>query len=61
MGKDQIAGAAKQAGGTIKAGAGKLVGDKKMEAEGRAKVTEGKIQSAVGGIKDAVKDSLRKH
>lgn len=61
MGKDQIAGAAKQAGGTIKEGAGKLVGDKNMEAEGRAKVTEGKIQSAVGGIKDAVKDSFRKH
>ncbi len=61
MGKDQIAGAAKQVGGTIKAGAGKLVGDKKMEAEGQAKVTEGKIQSAVGGIKDAVRDFQNKH
>jgi uncharacterized protein YjbJ (UPF0337 family) len=56
MDKDRVAGAAKEAGGKIKETAGKVLGDRKMEAEGAAKKTEGKIQNAVGGAKDAVRE-----
>jgi len=52
---DRIEGAAKQAGGNIKEAAGKLTGDEKLQAEGRADQVEGKIQNTVGGIKDAVR------
>jgi uncharacterized protein YjbJ (UPF0337 family) len=57
MDKDRIAGSAKQAGGSIKEAAGKALGDKKMEAEGTAKKFEGKVQNAVGGVKDAMRDA----
>jgi uncharacterized protein YjbJ (UPF0337 family) len=53
---DRIKGSAKQAGGAIKEAAGKATGDKKMEAEGHAKKTEGKVQNAVGGMKDKIRE-----
>ena len=55
MDKNRIEGAAKQATGTIKEVAGKVLGDTKLVAEGKAEKIEGKIQSAVGGAKDALK------
>jgi len=55
MDKDRIAGSAKQVKGSIKEAAGKAVGDAKLEGEGKADKVEGKIQNAVGGIKDALK------
>jgi uncharacterized protein YjbJ (UPF0337 family) len=56
MDKDRIAGAAKQAKGAIKDAVGKAVGDSKLEAEGKRDKVEGKIQNAVGGVKDALKE-----
>jgi uncharacterized protein YjbJ (UPF0337 family) len=56
MDKDRVAGAAKEAGGKIKETAGKVGGDKKMEDEGSAKKTEGEVQNAVGGAKDAARE-----
>ena len=58
--KDRIEGALKQAGGAIKENAGAALGDKKMEAEGAAKRTEGKVQNTAGGTKDAVRDVVNK-
>ena len=58
MDKDRVAGAAKEAGGKIKETAGKVLGDRKMEAEGAAKKTEGKVQNAIGGAKDAVREII---
>lgn len=55
MDKDRIAGAAKQAKGAVKIAAGKVVGDSKLVADGQADKVEGKIQNAVGGLKDALK------
>jgi uncharacterized protein YjbJ (UPF0337 family) len=55
MDKDRIVGTAKQAEGAIKEAAGKVVGDTKLEAEGKSGKVEGKIQNAVGGLKDALK------
>jgi uncharacterized protein YjbJ (UPF0337 family) len=56
MDKDRIAGAAHEAKGKIKESVGKMTGDKKTQAEGAAEKNAGKVQNAVGGAKDAVKD-----
>ncbi|ANF53619.1 CsbD-like protein [Brevundimonas naejangsanensis] len=52
---DRIEGAAKNMGGKIKEAAGRVTGDEKLKAEGRADQVEGKVQNAVGGVKDALK------
>lgn len=59
MDKDRIEGAARTAKGSIKEAAGKVLGDKKMEAEGTAEKAAGKVQNAVGGAKDAARDALK--
>jgi uncharacterized protein YjbJ (UPF0337 family) len=56
MDKDRVEGIGHQAKGAVKQAAGKVVGDKQTEAEGAAEKTAGKVQNAVGGAKDAVKD-----
>ena len=55
MDKDRVAGSAKQVKGTVKEAAGKAVGDAKLQADGKADKIEGKVQNAVGGLKDALK------
>jgi len=55
MDKDRIEGAAKQATGAVKEMAGKVLGDAKLTAEGKSDKVEGKIQNAVGGVKDSLK------
>ena len=56
---DRIEGAAKNIGGKIKEGVGKVTGDTKMQAEGKADQVEGKVQNAVGGLKDTLRDDKR--
>ena len=53
---DRIEGAAKNIGGKIKETAGKVTGDTKLQAEGKADQVEGKVQNAVGGAKDTLRD-----
>lgn len=53
MNRDRIEGSARQAKGAVKEAAGKLTGDAKLKAEGRADKVAGKVQNAVGGVKDA--------
>jgi uncharacterized protein YjbJ (UPF0337 family) len=60
MDKDRIEGVAHQAKGAVKEAAGKLTGDAKLEAEGQAEKAAGKVQNAVGGMKDAARDALKK-
>jgi uncharacterized protein YjbJ (UPF0337 family) len=55
MDKDRIEGSAQQAKGKIKEAAGKALGDSKLEAEGKADKTAGKVQNLIGGLKDAVR------
>ncbi|MFL9825587.1 CsbD family protein [Rhodoplanes sp. SY1] len=55
MDKDRIEGSMDQAKGGVKEGAGKLTGDKKLEAEGKADKASGKLQNAVGGLKDKLR------
>jgi uncharacterized protein YjbJ (UPF0337 family) len=55
MDKDRIAGAAKQAKGVIKEAVGKAVGDAKLTADGKSDQVKGKVQNAVGGLKDSLR------
>ena len=55
MDKDRIKGSFDQAKGSVKEGVGKMTGDEKLEAEGKADKVSGKIQNTVGGIKDTVR------
>jgi uncharacterized protein YjbJ (UPF0337 family) len=53
--KDRVVGSAKEIKGTVKQAVGKAVGDAKLESEGNADKVEGKVQNAMGGIKDTLK------
>ncbi len=53
---DRVEGAAKNMGGEIKEAAGKITGDEKLKADGRADQAEGKVQNAIGGLKDTLRD-----
>jgi uncharacterized protein YjbJ (UPF0337 family) len=53
--KDRIKGSAEQIKGTVKEAVGKVLGDEKMETEGATDKAAGKVQNAVGGLKDAVR------
>jgi uncharacterized protein YjbJ (UPF0337 family) len=55
MDKDRVVGSAKQVKGDIKQAVGKATGDAKLKAEGKADKTAGKIQNAVGSVKDALR------
>jgi len=55
MDKDRIAGSAKEIKGVVKQVAGKALGDAKLEADGKADKIEGKVQNAVGGLKDTLR------
>jgi len=60
MDKDRVEGAAKQAKGAVKDAAGKITGDQKLQAEGKTEKVAGKVQNAVGGAKDKVREATRK-
>jgi uncharacterized protein YjbJ (UPF0337 family) len=60
MNKDRIVGAAKTVAGNIKQAVGKAVGDQKTVTDGKAEAAEGKVQNAVGGIKDAIRSVTKK-
>lgn len=60
MNKDQVKGAVDQAKGTMKEAVGKTIGDKKMQAEGTADKLAGKVESAVGGAKETLRDVINK-
>jgi uncharacterized protein YjbJ (UPF0337 family) len=55
MDKDRIVGAAKEIKGAIKQAIGKIVGDAKLQSDGKTDKIEGKVQNAVGGVKDTLK------
>ena len=48
MDRDRIVGSAKVVKGKVKEAVGKAIGDSKLEAEG-------KVQNAVGGLKDVLR------
>ena len=59
MDKDRIQGSLDQAKGKLKEGAGKVLGDQKMKAEGKADQVAGKVENAVGSAKDKIRETLK--
>ena len=55
MNNDRVAGSAKQIKGAVKEIIGNALGDSKLQAEGKSDKVEGKVQNAVGGLKDTLK------
>jgi uncharacterized protein YjbJ (UPF0337 family) len=55
MDKDRISGSAKEIKGAVKQAVGKAVGDAMLVSEGKADKIEGKVQNAIGGLKDTLK------
>ena len=55
MDKDRLEGSAKQTKGAIKEVAGRVTGHAKLEAEGKSDKAAGKVQNAVGGLKDTLR------
>jgi uncharacterized protein YjbJ (UPF0337 family) len=56
--EDRTEGSAKQMGGKVKEGAGKLFGDAKLKHEGQADQAEGKIQNTWGSMKDEARETF---
>jgi uncharacterized protein YjbJ (UPF0337 family) len=59
MDKDRSAGIGHQIKGSVKEVAGKVTGDKKLQAEGKGEKVGGKVQNAVGGAKDSLRDATK--
>lgn len=55
MDREHIKGAADKAKGAIKDAAGKMTGDKKLQAEGKFDEAKGAAHQAVGDAKDAIR------
>ena len=55
MDKDRVIGSAKVVKGKVKEAVGKAVGDTKLQSEGTADKIEGKVQNAIGGLKDTLR------
>ena len=60
MDRQRIEGGVKKATGSIKEQAGKAVGNRHLEGEGKAEKTEGHIRSGVGNAMDAIRDVVEK-
>jgi len=55
MDKEHVKGAMDKASGAAKEAAGKLTGDKKLEAEGKIDKAKGEARDVIGDVKDAAK------
>jgi uncharacterized protein YjbJ (UPF0337 family) len=59
MNKDRVEGKMKDVAGRVERQAGEWTDNKNMQVRGTAKQAEGKVQNAVGKLKDATKDALK--
>jgi uncharacterized protein YjbJ (UPF0337 family) len=59
MDREHIKGAADKIKGAAKDTAGKVTGDKKMQAEGKMDKAKGAAHNAVGDAKDTARDATR--
>ena len=63
MDKEHAKGALDKAKGAVKDTAGKITGDKKLQAEGKADKAKGAMHKAAGDVKDTARnaaDAVRK-
>jgi uncharacterized protein YjbJ (UPF0337 family) len=59
MDNDRIKGGFDQAKGKVKEKVGDLTGDQKLKGEGLGDQLKGKVESAVGGGKDKLRETLK--
>jgi len=57
MDREHVKGTAEKVKGSIKDTAGKALGDKKMQTEGKVDKAKGTAHTVAGDVKDAVKQS----
>jgi len=57
MDREHVKGAADKAKGAIKDTAGKIMGDKKLQTEGKIDKAKGAAHNVAGDVKDAVRKS----
>jgi uncharacterized protein YjbJ (UPF0337 family) len=55
MNKDRVEGTSKEIEGAVKETVGKAIGDTEMQSDGKADKAKGKLQNAIGSLKDALK------
>lgn len=60
MDREHIKGAADKAKGAIKDVAGKMTGDKKLQAEGKFDKAKGSAHNLAGDVKDAARDASKR-
>ena len=60
MDKEHVEGAADKASGATKEAAGKMTGDKRLEAEGKIDKAKGAVRDFAGDVKDDIKDDARR-
>ena len=60
MNKDQVKGRIDENTGKVKEAAGKLVGNTKLEAEGKVEKIKGQLQAGFGDAKEDAKDKVKK-
>jgi uncharacterized protein YjbJ (UPF0337 family) len=58
MNKDKIEGTVRQAVGSVKEVAGKVLENTRLQSEGKIEKAVGKVQSAVGDAKETLKKSV---
>ena len=59
MDREHVKGAADKMKGAVKDTAGKLTGDKKLQAEGKIDKAKGAAHNVAGDVKDAARDAAR--
>lgn len=59
MDREHIKGAADKAKGAVKDAAGKMTGDKDMQAEGKLDKAKGSAHQAAGDVKDAARNAAK--
>jgi uncharacterized protein YjbJ (UPF0337 family) len=59
MDREHVKGAADKAKGAIKDAAGKLTGNKKMQAEGKFEKAKGAAHNVAGDVKDTARDASK--
>jgi uncharacterized protein YjbJ (UPF0337 family) len=60
MDREHVKGAADKAKGAIKDAAGKVTGDKGLQAEGKFDKAKGSAHNAAGDVKDALRDASKR-
>ncbi len=60
MDKNKVAGSIKEIKGAAKEAIGKAIGDAKLQSDGETDKAVGKIQNAVGGLSDTVREAVKK-